>query len=97
MIATIALIRDTFSEAFARRIFWGFFACCTALLLFLMFILRIDVVEGRSPPFPSSADHAQHGRHEPRRADTERDRDDALFRRYGVVGVRVGRPGCPGV
>jgi ABC-type transport system involved in multi-copper enzyme maturation permease subunit len=46
MTATLALIRDTFSEAFARRIFWGFFACCTALLLFLMFILRIDVVEG---------------------------------------------------
>jgi ABC-type transport system involved in multi-copper enzyme maturation permease subunit len=46
MIATIALIRDTFREAFARRIFWGFFGCCTALLLFLMFIMRIDVVAG---------------------------------------------------
>jgi ABC-type transport system involved in multi-copper enzyme maturation permease subunit len=43
---TIALIRDTFREAFARRIFWGFFGCCTALLLFLIFIMRIDVVEG---------------------------------------------------
>ena len=33
MKATIALIRDTFREAFARRIFWGFFGmlhapCC---------------------------------------------------------------------
>jgi ABC-type transport system involved in multi-copper enzyme maturation permease subunit len=46
MTATIALIWDTFREAFARRIFWGFFGCCTALLLFLMFILRIDVVAG---------------------------------------------------
>ncbi len=46
MIATIALIQDTFREAFARRIFWGFFGCCTALLLFLMFIMRIDVVAG---------------------------------------------------
>jgi ABC-type transport system involved in multi-copper enzyme maturation permease subunit len=46
MIASIALIVDTFREAFARRIFWGFFGCCTALLLFLMFILRIDVVAG---------------------------------------------------
>jgi ABC-type transport system involved in multi-copper enzyme maturation permease subunit len=46
LIATIALIRDTFREAFARKIFWGFFGCCTALLLFLIFILRIDVVEG---------------------------------------------------
>jgi ABC-type transport system involved in multi-copper enzyme maturation permease subunit len=41
-----ALIKDTFHEAFARRIFWGFFGCCTALLLFLMFIMRVDVVEG---------------------------------------------------
>lgn len=46
MIATGALILDTFREAFARRIFWGFFGCCTALLLFLLFILRIDVVAG---------------------------------------------------
>lgn len=46
MNATIALIRDTFREAFARRILFGFFGCCTALLLFLMFIMRIDVVAG---------------------------------------------------
>jgi ABC-type transport system involved in multi-copper enzyme maturation permease subunit len=46
MKATVALILDTFREAFARRIFWGFFACCTLLLLFLTFILRIDVVQG---------------------------------------------------
>lgn len=46
MNTTAALIRDTFREAFARRIFWGFFACCSALLLFLMFIMRIDVVQG---------------------------------------------------
>lgn len=43
---TVALIRDTFREAFARRIFWGFAGCSTALLLFLMFIMRIDVVAG---------------------------------------------------
>lgn len=46
MVATLALIRDTFREAFARRIFWGFFGCCTALLVFLLFIMRIDVVQG---------------------------------------------------
>lgn len=46
MIATGALIRDTFREAFARKIFWGFFGCCTALLLFLVFIMRVDVVQG---------------------------------------------------
>ena len=44
--ATVALIRDTFREAFARRIFWGFAGCCTALLAFLIFIMRIDVVAG---------------------------------------------------
>ncbi|MDP9055421.1 MAG: ABC transporter permease [Acidobacteriota bacterium] len=44
--ATLALIKDTFREAFARRIFWGFFGCCSALLLFLIFIMRVDVVEG---------------------------------------------------
>jgi ABC-type transport system involved in multi-copper enzyme maturation permease subunit len=46
MIPTAALIRDTFREAFARRIFWGFAGCCTALLGFLIFIMRIDVVAG---------------------------------------------------
>jgi ABC-type transport system involved in multi-copper enzyme maturation permease subunit len=46
MIATVALILDTFREAFARRIFWGFAGCCTALLAFLIFIMRIDVVAG---------------------------------------------------
>lgn len=46
MKTTIAIIVDTFREAFARRIFWGFFGCCTLLLLFLMFIMRIDVVQG---------------------------------------------------
>jgi ABC-type transport system involved in multi-copper enzyme maturation permease subunit len=46
MNATAALVRDTFREAFARRIFWGFFGSCSALLLFLMFIMRIDVVQG---------------------------------------------------
>ena len=46
MKTTAALILDTFREAFARRIFWGFFGCCTALMLFLMFIMRVDVVQG---------------------------------------------------
>jgi ABC-type transport system involved in multi-copper enzyme maturation permease subunit len=46
MNATLALIQDTFREAFARRIFWGFFGCCTALLVFLIFIMRVDVVAG---------------------------------------------------
>jgi ABC-2 type transport system permease protein len=45
-IATAALLRDTFREAFARKIFWGFFGCSTALILFFIFIMKIDVVEG---------------------------------------------------
>lgn len=45
-IATLALIRDTFREAFARKIFWGFFGCSTALILFFLFIIKIDIVEG---------------------------------------------------
>src|SRR5258708_35485488 len=43
---TLALVRDTFREAFARKIFWGFFGCSTALILFFIFIMRIDVVQG---------------------------------------------------
>lgn len=45
-IVTFALVRDTFREAFARKIFWGFFGCSTALILFLVFLMKIDVVEG---------------------------------------------------
>lgn len=41
-----ALVRDTFREALARKIFWGFFGCSTALILFFLFIMKIDVVQG---------------------------------------------------
>ena len=43
---TIALVRDTFREAFARKIFWGLFGLSTLMILFFLFILKIDVVEG---------------------------------------------------
>ena len=46
MNQTIALIRDTFREALARKIFWGLFGLSTAMILFFLFLLRIDVVEG---------------------------------------------------
>lgn len=46
LVVTGALVRDTFREAFARKIFWGFFGFATALILFFIFIMRIDVVEG---------------------------------------------------
>jgi len=45
-ITTVALIRDTFREAMARKIFWGLFGLSTAMILFFLFLLRIDVVEG---------------------------------------------------
>jgi len=46
VLVTAALVRDTFREAFARKIFWGFFGCSTALILFFLFILKVDVVQG---------------------------------------------------
>lgn len=46
MTATVALIRDTFREAFARKIFWGLFGLSSAMILFFLFLLRIDLVEG---------------------------------------------------
>jgi ABC-type transport system involved in multi-copper enzyme maturation permease subunit len=46
LTVTLALVRDTFREAFARRIFWGFFGCATAVILFFIFLMRIDIVEG---------------------------------------------------
>jgi ABC-type transport system involved in multi-copper enzyme maturation permease subunit len=45
-IATLAFVRDTFREAFARKIFWGFFGCSTMVILFFLFLMKIDVVEG---------------------------------------------------
>jgi ABC-type transport system involved in multi-copper enzyme maturation permease subunit len=43
---TAALIRDTFREAFARKIFWGLFGLSTLMILFFLFIMKIDIVEG---------------------------------------------------
>jgi ABC-type transport system involved in multi-copper enzyme maturation permease subunit len=41
-----ALIADTFQEAMARWLFWGLFGLSTLLILFFLFILKIDIVEG---------------------------------------------------
>jgi len=46
MSTTIALVIDTFREALARKIFWGLYGLSTALILFFLFILKIDIVEG---------------------------------------------------
>ncbi len=43
---TRALVSDTFREAFARLIFWGFYGLSTSMILFFLFIMKIDIVEG---------------------------------------------------
>jgi ABC-type transport system involved in multi-copper enzyme maturation permease subunit len=44
--ATLALVLDTFREALARKIFWGLFGLSTLMVLFFLFLLKIDIVEG---------------------------------------------------
>src|SRR5580704_5841886 len=44
--ATGALIHDTFREALARKIFWGLFGLSVVMILFFLFLLKIDIVEG---------------------------------------------------
>src|SRR5258707_6356167 len=46
LTTTVALVRDTFREAFARKIFWGLFGLSTLMILFFLFLLKIDLVEG---------------------------------------------------
>lgn len=46
LMVTGALVRDTFREALARLIFWGFYGLSTAMILFFLFLLKIDLVEG---------------------------------------------------
>ncbi|MEO7142104.1 MAG: ABC transporter permease subunit [Bryobacteraceae bacterium] len=74
-IVTVALIRDTFREAFARKIFWALFALSTALIAFFIFLMRIDVVEG------ASATVSLFGRTNPRSTDVRRLVDGA----YGGI------------
>ena len=45
-MVTYALILDTFREAMARKIFWAFLLSSTALLIFFLLVMRIDVVNG---------------------------------------------------
>ena len=46
MTATLALVQDTFREALARKLFWGLFGISTAMVLFFLFVLRVDLVQG---------------------------------------------------
>jgi len=43
---TVVLFRDTIHEAFLCWVFWGLFGLSTAMMLFFLFLMRIDVVEG---------------------------------------------------
>jgi len=45
-MVTLALIRDTFREALARKIFWVLFGLSALLIIFFLFLLRIDIVAG---------------------------------------------------
>ncbi|HTW63108.1 MAG TPA: ABC transporter permease subunit [Bryobacteraceae bacterium] len=45
-MVTLALIRDTFREALARKIFWVLFGLSTLMILFFLFLLKIDIVAG---------------------------------------------------
>ena len=46
MRITLAIIIDTFREALARWIFIGLFVLSTMMILFFLFVLKIDLVEG---------------------------------------------------
>jgi ABC-2 type transport system permease protein len=45
-MVTLALIRDTFREALARKIFWGLFGLSSLMVLFFLFLVQIDIVQG---------------------------------------------------
>lgn len=63
---TAALVRDTFREAFARKIFWGLFGLSTLMILFFLFIMKIDLVEG------ATATLSLFGRESGRRMEVDR-------------------------
>ena len=42
----MAVIHDTIQEAKARWLFWGLFGLSTFLILFFLFVLKIDLVQG---------------------------------------------------
>ena len=95
VMVTIALIRDTFREALARKIFWVLFGLSTLLILFFLFLLRIDIVAG------AIATVSLFGREtgsNPRRGPPgarrlRRNRDVPLHLGNVSRGVRLGRPG----
>ncbi len=55
---TSALVVDTFREASARKIIWGFFGCSTVLILFFLLIVKIDIVAGTLATMTLVREHA---------------------------------------
>lgn len=51
-----ALIVDTFREAMARWLFWGLFGLSSLLILFFLFVLKIDIVQGAVSVFGVTPD-----------------------------------------
>jgi ABC-type transport system involved in multi-copper enzyme maturation permease subunit len=45
-IVLAAIVRDTFEEARARWLFWGLFGLSTLIILFFLFALSIDLMQG---------------------------------------------------
>ncbi len=43
---THAIVHDTFREALARKIFWGLFGLSSLMIVFFLFIMKIDIIEG---------------------------------------------------
>lgn len=44
--SSLAILTDTFREAAARKLMWGLFGISTLFILFFLFVLQIDVVQG---------------------------------------------------
>lgn len=44
--ALSAIVEDTIQEAFTRRLVWGIYGSTLVILLFLLFVLEIDIVTG---------------------------------------------------
>ena len=82
-MVTVALIRDTFREAFARKIFWGLFGLSTVMILFFLFLLRIDLVEGGMATLSLFGQTAQ------RMTDVDR----VVRGVYGGIATRSSTPG----
>lgn len=54
----LTLIKSTFREAIARKIFIGFFAIATLIILIFLFLINVDSIEGMVNMMESTGDQA---------------------------------------